>query len=217
MAVTIKLHRSDTTGITPSSLSHGELAVNTKDNILWVGNASNVPVPILQTIFVQASNSTPVGAIQGAIWIQTDKQLVFMRYNNQWYSVTGFDLVSGKLEMAKDLRIKHDGTTFLETKTDVLGDGSNQPGVLVEALVSESGILSRGEVDIEGQLNCDGPTFLSGTTKINAGSKLTNSANGSFTSWTNPAHGSGRMYSAYNPPTGSGYANGDIWFELDPT
>jgi hypothetical protein len=217
MAVTIKLHRSDTTGITPPSLAHGELAVNTVDKVVWVGNALNVPVPLLQAVYVQASNATPVGAIQGAIWIQTDKSLVFMRYNNQWYSVTGFDLVGGTLEMGKNLRVKYSGTTFLETSSDVVGDGSNTPGVRVEALVSESGILSRGEVDIEAELNCDGPTFLGGTTKVNAGSKLVNSSNGAFLSWTNPAHGSGRIYSAYGPPTGSGYANGDIWYELDPT
>jgi len=217
MGVTIQLYRSSDTGITPPSLQHGEMAVNTEDKVLWVGNSTNVPVPIIQATYVQPSGTAPVGMRQGALWVQTDKDLVFVWHNNAWRSVTGFDLISNALEMGKNLRVKYGGTTFLETSEDVVGDGSNSPGVRVEGLVSESGILSRGEVGIEAQLNCDGPTFLGGTTKINAGAKLVNTSNGAFLSWTNPAHGSGRIYSAYGPPTGSGYANGDIWYELDPT
>lgn len=42
----IRIKRSTTTGSAPSSLLPGELAVNTADARLWVGNASNAPVEL---------------------------------------------------------------------------------------------------------------------------------------------------------------------------
>lgn len=42
----IRIKRSAATGSAPASLQHGELAVNTADARLWVGNASNAPVEL---------------------------------------------------------------------------------------------------------------------------------------------------------------------------
>lgn len=217
MSIRIKLYRSAVTTTTPPSLQHGEVGVNTTDKIMWVGNESNVPVPLFQSIFVQASNTTPVAPMQGSLWVQTDKELIFVREGGLWVSVTGFDFVDDKLEMTKDFRVKHDGTTFIETTSDVLGDGSDIPGVIVSGIVSEAGMLCRGELTSEDTTTLVGPTFIQGTAKVSSGGKLVNNSNGAYISWTNPAYASGRMYAAFDPPSGTGFAEGDIWFEVDPT
>lgn len=43
MPDTVRVLRSVTPGASPSTLAHGQLAVNTADNKLWVGDASNNP------------------------------------------------------------------------------------------------------------------------------------------------------------------------------
>lgn len=50
MPTTIKLKNSVTTSNTPSSLVQGEMAVNITDKRLWIGNASNTPVALNDTL-----------------------------------------------------------------------------------------------------------------------------------------------------------------------
>ena len=50
MATTIKLKNSVTTTVTPSSLAQGEMGINITDKKLWVGDASNSPVLINDTM-----------------------------------------------------------------------------------------------------------------------------------------------------------------------
>jgi hypothetical protein len=53
---------STTPGSTPSSLQQGEIAINIADNKMWIGNASNVPVLVVQSLGNQdASNVTITG------------------------------------------------------------------------------------------------------------------------------------------------------------
>ena len=46
MSILIRVKRSDVSGIVPSILMHGELAINIPDGKLWIGGPNNLPVSI---------------------------------------------------------------------------------------------------------------------------------------------------------------------------
>jgi hypothetical protein len=56
----IKTKNSISTGVTPSSLNQGELAVNITDSKMWVGNAATTPVLIVNTVAAQQSSNVTI-------------------------------------------------------------------------------------------------------------------------------------------------------------
>jgi hypothetical protein len=63
----IKLKTSNTPGVTPTGLVPGELAINTADNTLFIGNASGTTIKIVGSLAANAANSVSItgGNIQG--------------------------------------------------------------------------------------------------------------------------------------------------------
>jgi hypothetical protein len=57
---TIQFKNSTTSGNTPSSLQTGEVAINITNNKMWIGNASNVPVLVIQSLGNQDANNVSI-------------------------------------------------------------------------------------------------------------------------------------------------------------
>jgi hypothetical protein len=91
MPVTIKIHRTSSSGATPSTLQPGELAINLADKKLFYGNASQVPVPLAQAVFVQSSGSTPVAPMTGAFWFQTNTNKLRVYNGSTWVDAMPLD------------------------------------------------------------------------------------------------------------------------------
>jgi hypothetical protein len=51
---------STTPGSVPASLQQGEIAINIPDNKMWIGNASNVPVLVVQSLGNQDANNVTI-------------------------------------------------------------------------------------------------------------------------------------------------------------
>lgn len=51
---------STSSGNTPSSLQPGEIAINIADNKMWIGNSSNVPVLVVQSLGHQDANNVSI-------------------------------------------------------------------------------------------------------------------------------------------------------------
>jgi hypothetical protein len=51
---------SNTPGAVPASLQQGEVAINIPDNKMWIGNASNTPVLVIQSLGNQDSNNVAI-------------------------------------------------------------------------------------------------------------------------------------------------------------
>lgn len=56
----IQFKNSTTSGNTPASLQQGEIAINIPDNKMWIGNASNVPVLVIQSLGNQDANNVAI-------------------------------------------------------------------------------------------------------------------------------------------------------------
>lgn len=56
----IQFKRSTVSGVTPSSLAQGEIAVNIADQKAWIGNASGTPVRIIGSIANQEASSVSI-------------------------------------------------------------------------------------------------------------------------------------------------------------
>ena len=74
MTSVIKLKRSHTAGNTPSSLSDGEMAINTTDKKIWVGNTTG-PVLIYDPASLLANAalspiSTPLFLTKSSLYIK---------------------------------------------------------------------------------------------------------------------------------------------------
>ena len=86
MANTIKLKRSNSAGAIPSSLNPGELAVNTSDRRLTLGNNSSVVV--CPAAGVMTGTDYPLNPLTGQVFFNTTSTRLHIYNGSSWIEVT---------------------------------------------------------------------------------------------------------------------------------
>jgi len=82
--ITFKLKRGVIEGVTPPSLTHGELAVNTTDKRLFVGGLNGEIIPFNKNY---VSPVTPSNPIEGDYWFNGSNNYAY--YDNSWVPAGG--------------------------------------------------------------------------------------------------------------------------------
>lgn len=85
----VKLKTSNTAAAAPGSLTPGELAINTADGVLYIGNASGTPIKLVGTAARLAANNVNItgGTINNTAVGNTTRSTV---------TVTNFDIAGGQ-------------------------------------------------------------------------------------------------------------------------
>lgn len=90
MANTIKIKRSGTANTAPTSLEHGELALNYADGKLYYKNSSNVISTVGSSgSAITVSDTIPASANTGDLWYESDTGKTFIYYDSFWVEMTG--------------------------------------------------------------------------------------------------------------------------------
>lgn len=82
--ITFKLKRGVIEGVTPPSLTHGELAVNTTDKRLFVGGLNGEIIPFNKNY---VSPVTPSNPVEGDYWFDGSSNYAY--YDNSWLPAGG--------------------------------------------------------------------------------------------------------------------------------
>ena len=86
MANTIKLKNSGTSTNVPSSLEHGELAINYADGKIFYKDSTNTIVHVKDVAISDAAPSSPV---EGDMWFESDTADFHIYYDGAWVDVGG--------------------------------------------------------------------------------------------------------------------------------
>lgn len=120
MANVIKLKKSGTANTAPSSLEHGELAINYADGLIYYKNLSNT-ISVANSASMTVSETAPSSPRVGSLWFDSTTGKLFSYYDSYWVQVGG---VVGP-EGPSGIEISNtapESTTVLWADTSDLGD-----------------------------------------------------------------------------------------------
>lgn len=124
MANTIKIKRSATTGATPLSLEHGELALNYADNKIFYKDSSNTIVSF------DFDSAMPTGGFEGQILAKTTDA----DYDTQW-----IDNYTGDLRII----VKNDSGVIISKGQAVMAVGATGDRIWVAKAIADGSVSSK--------------------------------------------------------------------------
>ena len=168
MANTIKIKNSGTTSNVPSSLEHGELAINYADGLLFYKNSSNVISQFSSGggASVTISDTAPSSPSAGDLWYESDAGDFFVYYDSYWVEL-GADPPSSSF--LSDL----DGDTLIQVE-----ESNDEDKIRFDTAGSERMIIDNtGKVGI-GTTAPDYPLDVNGKVIVGGGDNQTPDALG---------------------------------------
>ena len=157
--ITFKFKRGSSGGSSPSGLTHGELAVNTTDNRLFVGSVTGSVNAVNNRFFTGIS--TPSYPIEGDRWYTGTEEKFY--YNGNWVTAGGASGSSGS---------SFDPTQLLVFNSGVSGSG----GATFAGGTRFYGgaIVQSGGLSVTGGATITGGVALYGTITVNGAQIISN-------------------------------------------
>ena len=164
MANTIKIKNSGTTSNVPSSLEHGELAINYADGLLFYKNSSNVISQFSSGggASVTISDTAPSSPSAGDLWYESDTGDFFVYYDSYWVEL-GADPPSSSF--LSDL----DGDTLIQVEESNDEDkirfdtaGSERMVIDASGNVGINDTTPSYKLDVDGDINATGDVRVAG-------------------------------------------------------